>query len=384
MTRRSKNEGSVYLDRSRGCWVGSVDVAADPDTGKRRRRKVSAPDKTACLAKLAALRAEKLATGTVAPRDVTVETVVRAWLANLPPEIKSPTTVTLVNDLGERVIKAIGKTKLAQLKPPAVERFLRTMAADGYSTSTIAQTKRVLARAIRRAERDDLISRNVAALADTPAGTRRVSRSMTAIEARRLLTADLGAFWHAWVTMGVECGLRPGELAGLTWDDVDFSEGVIRVRHSLKRVSGAMALEDLKTETSRRTIAMPKATRTALLALRKEQAADKLRLGEHYAGLGTVFSQASGRPVNRQYVNMGFKRATDRAGLGRDWQPRELRHTNVSVLSDAGVSIEDISASVGHKNSNITKTTYRHVIADKLTRATTAMDRLALAGGETA
>lgn len=49
------------------------------------------------------------------------------------------------------------------------------MAADGYSTSVISATRRVLVRAIHRAERDGLVARNVAKLADCPQGTRRVS-----------------------------------------------------------------------------------------------------------------------------------------------------------------------------------------------------------------
>lgn len=384
MTRRSRNEGSVFYDASRGCWVGQVDLGTDPETGKRRRPKVSAPDQTACIAAVNALRSEKVVTGTVAPRNITVEMTVREWLANLPPKIKSPVTVRLVNGHGERIIKALGKVKLAKLTPSQVERFLRGMVADGYSSSVISATRNVLVRAIRRAERDKLVTGNAAKLSDCPSGTRRESRSMTEAQARQLLCAKLGTWWHCYMTLAIECGLRPGEITGLSWDDADFDLGVIRVRHSLKRGPGGLALEDLKTETSKRTVSMPKATRAALLALRKEQAADKLRLGGHYGGLGTVFCNNADGPMGRQVINTQFKKATKLAGLGRDWQPRETRHTNVSVLSDADVSIEDISAALGHKSSAITKTTYRHVIADTLTRASAAMDQIGLASGSTA
>ena len=52
MARRSRGDGSVFYDASRGCWVGSVDIGRDPETGRRRRRKVSAPTKTECRAEL--------------------------------------------------------------------------------------------------------------------------------------------------------------------------------------------------------------------------------------------------------------------------------------------------------------------------------------------
>jgi hypothetical protein len=47
-------------------------------------------------------------------------------------------------------------------------------------------------------------------------------------------------------------------------------------------------------------------------------------------------------------VRMEFKRITEKAGLGQDWTPRELRHTFVSLLSDSGVPIEQIADAVGH------------------------------------
>jgi len=405
MPRRSKDTGSVFYDQSRGCWVGVLDVGTNPDTGRRIRRKVSAPTKTkqkdgtpGAVEKLAALAAEFAAAGTVAPRTVTVEHTVRDWLANLPAEIASPTSVRLVNGHGERIIKALGRVKLRDLRASRVEAFLRTMAADGYSTSVISATRGVLVRAIRRAQRDNLVSTNAAELASCPAGKRRTSKSLTAAQVGALLAAaaavekrtghheDWSAtFWTAFVTTAVECGMRPGELTGLTWDDVDFEAGTITVTHSLKRVDGKMALASLKTEWSGRTVVMPKRTRAALLALRKEQTADRWRLGQHYGGLGTVFCTPAGRPISRQLMHTKFKRLTEAAGLGRDWQPRETRHTAVSLLSDAGQPIEDVSALAGHKNSQITRVVYRHQIsAAPAARTAATMDGIDLAasGGE--
>jgi len=91
-----------------------------------------------------------------------------------------------------------------------------------YSTSVITATRRVLVRAIRRAEHDGLVSRNAAQLAACPSGTRRRSRSMTGEQARKVLDPDLSTWWRAYFTCALYCGLRPGELTGLRWADVDF------------------------------------------------------------------------------------------------------------------------------------------------------------------
>lgn len=253
------------------------------------------------------------------------------------------------------------------------------MAADGFSASTITGTRRTLARAIRRAQRDGVVSRNVAELAELPGGTVRKSRSMSVTQVTTLLARDLTPFWRAFVTVGVQCGLRPGELLGMSWEDVDFELRVLRVRASLKRAIGPAAgaqRASLKTASSHRTLAMPADVRSALITLRKQQAADRLALGGHYADSGLVFADSAGRPRWAQAVSAQFKVLCRQAGLGDDWQPRELRHTFVSLLSQHGVLVETIADAAGHANSNVTRAVYRHQLADVVTATATAMDQV--------
>ena len=379
MARRSRGDGSVFYDAARGCWVGSVDIGRDPQTGRRRRRKVSATTKTECKAKVDALRREKDDTGTVAPRNINVERIMRDLLATPPPTWRSPITIEVNTNLAGRIIAELGSVQLAKLTPGQAEAFLRKMVRDGYSTSTISAAKGILKLAIRRAEREGLVGRNVAGLADTPTGKVTRSRSMTLDQIRALFASELTPWWRAYLMTGILCGLRPGELLGLTWDDVDFTDGVIRVRKCLKAVPGpdgrrTLQLEDLKTESSKRTLALPARTAEALRTLRAAQAADKLRLGRYYTDRGIVFCGNAGQPQWQSAVGLKFKDVCDRAGIGPGFHPHELRHSFVSVLSDAGVDIEVIADAVGHVNSTVTKVVYRHQIADKVTRASAAMD----------
>lgn len=375
MGRRARGDGSVFYDASRGCWVGSVDIGRNPETGRRVRRKVSAPTKTEAKAKLDELREEKRRTGTVGRRDVTVESVVRDRLASPPRTVRSPITRRVHENHAARIIAELGKVKLVKLTPGQVERFLQQMAADGYAIKTIRDTRSLLAGAIRRAERDGLVGRNVALLADLPSGARKQSNAMSLGQVGQLLGSGLTPWQRAYVITGVMCGLRPGELLGLRWQDVDFAEKVIRVRHALTDADGDLVLADLKTERSRRTLVMPAAAAAALRSLRTQQAAERLQLGSAYADQDIVFCRADGRPCRRQAAYKGFRRACKRAGIG-EFQPRELRHTHVSVLSDHGVDMEVIADSVGHINSTVTRTVYRHQIADKVARAAAAMDQI--------
>ena len=121
---------------------------------------------------------------------------------------------------------------------------------------------------------------------------------------------------------------------------------------------------------------MPAAAAAALKALRAQQAGDRLRLGAAYQDRDLVFCRQDGTPAARQAVYKQFQRRCGAAGIGSDWHPHELRHTFVSLLSDHGVSIEDIADAAGHVNSIVTATVYRHQISDKVSRAAAAMDRI--------
>jgi integrase len=385
MTARSRGHrgaGTIFYDKDRRCYVGQASYV--DDAGKRHRPKVFGETTQECQDKLDALRGELKTTGTVAPKDLTVRHIMEDLLAYPPSKWVSPLTVRGNRNRTAHIIAGLGKIKLARLTVAQVERFLDGLAAEGMSADTITRCRALLRLAIRRAERDGKIGRNVAALADLPSGKRRVSRAMTLAQVNTLLALKLNPFWRAYIVTGLVCGLRPGELLGLRWEDVDFDGGVIRVRKCLKALpdpatdKGRLVLADLKTEQSRRTIQMPRLATAALRELRTDQARWKLRLGAAYdaRGMGLVFTDRAGAPRWPQDVRRYFQVLCQRAGIGAQWTPRELRHTFVSVLSDSGVDIEKIADAVGHVNSTITKTVYRHQIADKVTAAATAMDAI--------
>ena len=51
-----------------------------------------------------------------------------------------------------------------------------------------------------------------------------------------------------------------------------------------------------------------------------------------------------------------------------EWTPRELRRSFVSVLSDAGVPLEEISRLVGHSGTTVTELVYRHQLISRSVR----------------
>jgi len=313
------------------------------------------------------------------------------------------------------------------------ERFFGEL-GKVLSKRSLLMIRSTLRRSIRRAQKHDLIGRNVAELADLPDGRPgRPSRAMTQDQAAKVLDVASGkasgyvkvvkigkygqAATHAANEAGVivcgakprpgatvdevsaeladttcrHCraqlrlddagpdrlealfvvaitlGLRPGELRALTWDHVDLANGVIHVWRSTRRNG------DVKTEKSKRSLALPKRAIAALKAHRKRQAAERLAAGERWQENNLVFCHEDGRQFTKEALNHRFSKITRRAGLGH-WHPHEGRHTAVSIMSANGVPIQDVSDTVGHKSTHITEIVYRKVIVPTIRGGAIVMD----------
>ncbi len=108
----------------------------------------------------------------------------------------------------------------------------------------------------------------------------------------------------------------------------------------------------------------------------QRQAAARQRAGVLWQDNGLVFTTALGTQLDAADVRRSLRTICRRADLGDEWTPRELRHTFVSLLSDNGMAIEEISRLVGHSSSNVTETVYRRQIRPVITVGAEAMDKI--------
>jgi integrase len=233
----------------------------------------------------------------------------------------------------------------------------------------------VLVQALRHAERQGLVLRNVAALVPTPAGPRAEGRSLTVEQAGALLTAARGHPLEAAIVVGLTCGLRPGELLALAWTDVDLGARTLRVRRALIRVGGKVEIGLTKTAASRRQLRLPAPAARALAEHRRRQGAQRAAVGEHWQEHGLVFPTGLGTLLDPANLRRGLRSVTEAAGLGR-WHPHELRHSAASLLSAAGVPLEEVADVLGHTSTRVTSSVYRHRTTPTVEAAVTTMDRL--------
>jgi integrase len=317
------------------------------------------------------------------------------WLAH-GLEGRSAKTVTKNQNVLEPILTVIGARKLRELTAADVRQALTAMAA-GYSTAAVSMGHLALKRAIRHAEANDLVSRNVAILADTPKGQEgRPSKSLTLDQALAVMTAAAtlpvmelrpglkdvrrpAELMHAYIVLSLLCGLRTEEARALRWAHVDLDRDPAAsppVPPHIAVWRSVRAHGETKTERSRRTLALPATAVQALRAWTGSQADERLAAGTGWQDAGLVFTNHAGAALDAGNVRKMFKRICTEAGVGDNWTPRELRTTFVSLMSHQGVSIEEIARLVGHATTRTTEIVYRRELRPVITTGAEILDQL--------
>lgn len=134
---------------------------------------------------------------------------------------------------------------------------------------------------------------------------------------------------------------------------------------------------DTRTWKSRRALALPARCVEALWQQFEDQGWDRLAADDTWEEHGLVFSSAVGKPLDAANVRRAFRQALkDVDGISADeWTtPRELRHSFVSLLSDRGVPLEEISRLVGHSGTAVTEEVCRKQIRPVIQTGAVVMD----------
>jgi integrase len=374
VTRRGAGEGSIFKDPHNRRWRALVDVGADA-SGRRQRKKVSGRTRAEVLLKMREVQRDAedgLASG---GRQLTVALLAEEWLRHRSGELSASTLEVRTWAVRQHLVPALGARRVRQLTAEDVSLFLQGLALAGYARASLDKIRGVLVQVLRHAERQGLVARNVAALVPTPAGPRAEGRSLTVDQARLLLQAAHGHPLEAAFVLGLTCGLRPGELLGLCWEDVDLDQGLLRVSRAVSRVGGAVQLGPTKTASSRRQLRLPAAAEDALRQHRTRQQEQQDLMGKHWQDLGLVFPTGRGTLLDPANLRRSLRAVTEQAGLGR-WHPHELRHSAASLLSAAGVPLEQVADVLGHGSTRVTSATYRHRTTPTIEAAARPMDHV--------
>jgi integrase len=375
--RRTKGTGSIDYDDKKRTYRGRIKL-------KGKTYTVYAQSKTATQTKLNAIIAAGgkptpaghpvTATGDTGQ---TVAELVKEWQAkDLASRDRSPGTVARIGFDAKHVTKWIGTIPVAELTTRQVETMLEGMAGEGLARITCSKALNTLSQSLKWACRRGELSGNVAEYAVIPASAPRtkVRNVLTPDDARTLLEALRGQRNGLMFAMSLRLGLRPGEAAGLHWDDISINANgvtLINVTRAARTVQGVTEIvDDLKTSSAKRTIAAPPDISAWINEHRKAQNVERLA-AKTWVSDQIVFTTNRGTVLTPPRTRKQLTAICTDAGI-EPVTPNELRHSCASLLADMGVANEEIADLLGHTTTRMVDQTYRHRLRPTVDVAVTA------------
>lgn len=355
ITPRPTKDGKV---RYRIKWS-----SVGPD-GKRKHHSETLKTKKAADAFLAE-KLDEVEKGTfIAVSKETLGAFMERWLTAISPRLEEGTIYGYRSAIRNRIAPRLGHIPLQRLDELTIQEAYATLESTGYKPSTIVETHALLDSALTQAVAWRLLIRNPADGVITPTVKTPTPAVWTDTEAAMFLAkADETKDRYAPIwRLGLDSGMRLGEMLALSWQDVAFERGTISVRRTLARTGkGGWRIGDhAKTSGSRRSIVVLPETLKALRRHKVAQAERRLSAGASWRDLGLVFDRGDGSWFNPATVQYAFEAARKRAGVSRI-TPHGMRHTMATLLLAAGVHPKIVQERMGHKTVKMTLDRYSHV-----------------------
>lgn len=151
--------------------------------------------------------------------------------------------------------------------------------------------------------------------------------------------------------IALKCGLRVGEILGLTWDKIDLREGFITVNIQWKKLSdGTYGFGTLKTKNSYRVVPIPK--KTIPLIKEFKETYPVVRMDRRITKVNNI----------AEYCRRYYRYA------GLEISIHQLRHTYTTNLIANGLDFKTVAKLIGDDVKMVMEI-YSHVTDDMMERA---------------
>jgi integrase len=366
-------------------WSVVVEVGRDPTSGERVRKWHSGfkSKKEAERARTKLL--SRLDEGTyVMPSRLGFGTFLEnEWLPAKRSTVKATTLASYDMHVRKHIVPRLGEIRLLGLTAGHLNAFYGELLAEGrrdgkggLSPTTVRRVHATIHKALADGVRWGRLPRNLADQADPPRAPVAEMSIWTPAQLRAFLeSVHSDRLFAAWL-LAATTGMRRGEILGLRWADIDMDSASATIRQIRTVAQYQVVTGSPKTDKGTRTVALDQATVTALQAHRVAQMDERRAFGLAYQETGDlVFTREDGSPIHPERFSSWFRQRCRRSGLPLV-RLHDVRHSYVTALLAAGVSLKVVSQRVGHASPMVTMTIYQHVLPSD--------DRAAAAIGATA
>jgi integrase len=253
----------------------------------------------------------------------------------------------------------IGNLELQKTNPSDITKVISSMREAGQSPRSQQQARALLSVGLGEAENKGYIALNPVKKVRVPINRVKEMHPLGIEDVKRLLETYKGTYMSARLHIALLAGLRQGEALGLRWQDIDFDSATLEVCNQVQKIDGRLQLTGLKTDRSRRFIALTAGSLESLIQHREiVETMTKVR-GESWQDNDLVFPHTDGtfHPAILDYN--AWKRCLRLCGI-KQRRLHDARHTAATLMYAQGVGIEVISRALGHSSSAITSKLYVH------------------------
>lgn len=358
--KRANGEGNLRKREDRNGWEARYYDA------KGNRHSVYGKTQAEVRKRLAeAVKKEEEKETELEEEDLTVGQWLAIWQRDFLGNVKPGTMVSYETQIRVHILPALGEIKLTALRTPVVQRLYNQILAKGLSPKTIKNIHGCLHRALDIAVRVGYLTKNPTSACILPTVRQAEMQPLDTPDLKKLLEALHGEEYEAIITTALFTGMRSGELLGLTWDCVDFSNGIIRVTKQLlqPRRKGRPFAYGTPKNGKGRTLTPAPFVVSVLSEHKKAQDMQRQAVGPAWDDGGfpnLVFTHPDGSHLSQPTVWKALQKILKKAGLERH-RFHDLRHTYVVNAFRAGDDVKTVQQNAGHYSAAFTLDRYAHV-----------------------
>lgn len=390
--KNSNGLGSLTYSMRNGkkYWTGRVTLGQDLE-GKLVRKSFSSYKKYDVIEKMQKALAQTNIAGFTTSGDRCLDEFMSYWLYNIKTkEIKSTTVVRYESILKWHIMPyPFSKIKVKDVTILNLQNFINLLADDEKtSINTVKNTLILIKNFLDYTIVLGIFPNNPADYVKVPKKEKVENtgkyRIFSADEQKLLINnLDLEDPVEQMLYIDFFTGLRRNEIRGLRWKN--YSDGTLTIAQQLVRSynfekDGSKTLnknspQDLKTESSFRTIVLPKVADNLLQKIKINSYEKYLRLGVPFTDDAFIFSDALLKPIEEKRANRRLQAICRKIGI----EPRPLhsiRHSYATRLFEADVDIKTVQKLMGHSDYKTTLNIYVHVMDEEKEKAAAVLDAM--------
>lgn len=301
---------------------------------------------------------------------ITLHELLDLWLNSKKLTIK-PTTLETYSNYSNMIKSVFKDISIKKINSELIETRLNSLIGNKVkhgkytskdkviSSTTIRHYYNMLHMAFEFAVNRNYLKSNPCNKVERPKKEKKEMQFYTGEEISKLLNGITQYSSYIPVLLALGTGMREAEIAALTWNNVDFENGFIKVDKQIQKIEGKLVELPPKSDSSFRMIAL---TEDIIEPLKEH----KTKQEEVIENLKYVCSNIDGSPYNPDTLGSNYRRLMkvynlcDRLRL-KYIRFHDLRHSHATFLIANHVSDKIISERLGHSDVKVTLNTYSHI-----------------------